>query len=152
MATTAISSLQTNTLAALEANSIDLNEDGLMAFPAITGLLKMNKADIGNPFTGGFGQNFAAMDLSKIARQAKKQKKPRKPKDPNAPQRPQTAFFLFQMANREKFRDEMQKNNPDVKPGDVQKRLTDTWNSMDVNGQKVCQDFLQGRGRSLTFA
>ena len=129
--------MQQATTTALEQNGVDPTDEGLQAFPGIASLLRMDKAELSNPFAGGFGNALNHMDLSKIAKQAKKQKKPRKPKDPNAPQRPQTAFFLYQMSNREKFRQEMQQQNPDVKPGDVQKRLTDTWNTMTVEQQKV---------------
>ena len=63
-----------------------------------------------------------------------KQKKVKKPRDPNAPKRPLTAFFLFLKEKRDETTKQLP---PDVKPGEVQTRMTDKWNSMAESEQKV---------------
>lgn len=62
-----------------------------------------------------------------------KQKKPKKERDPNAPKRPLTAFFLFLQEKR----DDTAKSMPNAKPGDIQKKMTDIWNSLDERDMKV---------------
>lgn len=136
----AVTLLQDSTRLVLESNGISHLDENLGAYPSIASLLKMDKNDLGNPFAGGIS-NVPAGDLPGI--KIKKPKKPRKPKDPDAPQRPQTAFFLFQMAKRDEYKARMKQANPDVKPGEVQKQLTEDWNKMSTEQQKVNSTVIQ---------
>lgn len=135
----AMSLLQETTQSALLNNGLNPLDESLAVFPSIAALLKVDKADFSNPFAPGLN-SMPGVSLPGI--KLKKPKKPRKQKAPGAPKRPQTAFFLFQMGNRETYREQMKANNPDVKPGHVQKKLTETWNGMSPLEQQVCHGTL----------
>lgn len=54
-------------------------------------------------------------------------------KDPNAPKRPMTPFFMYS----QEFREEVRKENPDVKNTDVSKILSEQWKELSDAEKKV---------------
>lgn len=64
-----------------------------------------------------------------------KPKKQKKPRDPNAPKKPVTAFFLYLAENREATAKQMP---PDTKPGEIQNRNKEIWNTLPKEEQDVC--------------
>jgi hypothetical protein len=65
-----------------------------------------------------------------------KRSRPQKEKDPNAPKRPSNAYFLYCADNR----DGMMKKHPELKIGQISKRLGAEWKELDPQAKKVYQN------------
>jgi hypothetical protein len=61
---------------------------------------------------------------------------PKKEKDPDAPKRPQSSYFLF-MNDR---RPVLQKEQPELKFGELTKKLTDDWKALSDKDRKKYED------------
>lgn len=114
---------------------------GVEAYISLYELLKKEKSAISNPFgetsalampNGIKAAPAASPEL--VDGKAKKAKKPKKIKDPNAPNRPVTAYFMFSAKYRPILKEEL---GPDVKPGDIQKKLQENWAALSEAEQEV---------------
>lgn len=126
-----LSQVQSNTKAALQLSNIGEKEISHDDYQHIAGLLADENAMMAEPAEG-----LGEMQLPiapPLPTPAKKQRKQRAPKDPNAPKRPVTAFFLFLAENKEATARSM----PNSKPGEIQQRNRDMWNSLNEEKQEV---------------
>jgi hypothetical protein len=65
-----------------------------------------------------------------------KRTRPQKEKDPNAPKRPSNAYFLYCADHR----DAMMKKHPELKIGQISKKLGVEWKELDSQTKKVYQN------------
>lgn len=126
-----LSQVQSNTKVTLQLSSISDKEIKHEEYPHIYNLLKAENFPM-EP-TEGLGE-LQLPSAPPLPTPAKKQRKVRKPKDPNAPKRPVTAFFLYLAENREAMTRQM---GPNAKPGEIQQRNKDMWNSLSEEKQEV---------------
>lgn len=127
-----LSQVQNNTRAALQLSQITDKDVPQDDFPHLHNLLMTDSALLGEP-TEGLGELQLPV-APPLPTPAKKQRKQRAPRDPNAPKRPVTAFFLYLAENREQMTKQM---GPDAKPGAIQQRNKDMWNSLAEEKQEV---------------
>lgn len=125
-----MSQIKSHTQMVLDRN--DKKESGVSQslYPNIHRLLITENLEI------GAGVGNASLPIAPLPSDAKppKKKKPKKERDPNAPKRPLTAFFLFLQEKRD---DTAKKMPIGTKPGDIQKKMTDIWNSLHESETKV---------------
>ena len=81
------------------------------------------------------GRKKGSDDEAYVADKADK-KKEKAEKDPNAPKKPQTAYFLFMNANRAKVKEA----EPDLKFGDMTKKLTAMYKALSEEELKEWND------------
>ena len=78
----------------------------------------------------------AKKDSDDDAYVAKQSKGEKAAKDPNAPKRPMSSYFLFMNANR----DELKKAEPDLKFGEMTKKLTEKWKALTDKEKQKYED------------
>eukprot|EP01080_Neovahlkampfia_damariscottae_P008135 gene8135-12596_t len=64
-----------------------------------------------------------------------KRERTKKEKDPNAPKRPSNAYFLYCSDNRNSLKEK----NPELKTGQISKKLAAQWNTIDDATKKKYQ-------------
>lgn len=129
--TATMRAVQNNTRNALQMSGIDESSINQITHGAIYQLLQMDETMLAEPPVAADLQLPAPPVLTKV-----KARKQRRPKDPNAPKRPVTAFFLYLAEHKDSMAKEL---GPDAKPGQIQQRNKDMWNSLSEAQQEVCR-------------